>query len=324
MPSVNLRGKFGCGHSAFASAFRTCEDPSVPALPRFALTALTVIGALASVGAGPHASAHTSMQNAGVGAAKATPYVRLTPVLVELFTSEGCSSCPPADNLLRDLIATQPVEGAFVIGLSEHVDYWNRLGWTDPFSDRAFSERQSAYAAFARSADVYTPQMVVDGRASFVGSNRERALKEIAAAAARAKAAIELQWNDDGDLDVRLGPGSVKANVPIWMSITEDGLTVKVAKGENADRTLIHDGVTRRLDQAGRADRSGAFRQVVPVKLGGAWRVSATHVIVFAQEAGGPITALGTISLRERPAKCRPTVTPGTSTCVGRRSPCWN
>jgi hypothetical protein len=225
------------------------------------------------------------------------------PVLVELFTSEGCSSCPPADALLRELLAKQPVPGALVIGLSEHVDYWNRLGWTDPFSDHAFSERQSAYAAFARSNDVYTPQMVVDGRASFVGSDKSRALEEIAAAAARTKTPVDLRWRENGDLDVRVAPGTVTPNTPVWISIAEDGLTVKVPRGENADRTLTHDGVTRRLARAGRIDKAGGFRQFVPVALAASWRPGTTRVIVFAQEPGGPILALATVKVSDRQAQ---------------------
>ncbi len=222
------------------------------------------------------------------------------PVLVELFTSEGCSSCPPADTLLRDLIATQPVAGALIIALSEHVDYWNRLGWTDPFSDRAFSARQSAYAASATSGEVYTPQMVVDGHASFVGSDRTRAIAEITAAAARGKAEVDLRWTETGDLDVRLAPGSVKPQTPVWVSIAEDGLTVRVAKGENASRTLTHDAVTRRLSQAGRADRTGGFRTFAPVTLPSGWRADALRVTVFAQDAGGPVLALGSIRVSDR------------------------
>jgi len=248
---------------------------------RSLIGALLVASAFASIGASPRAVVRTPV-----------------PVLVELFTSEGCSSCPPADTLLRELIAAQPVDGVLIVGLSEHVDYWNRLGWTDPFSDKAFSARQSAYAAFARADDVYTPQMVVDGRVSFVGSDRARALKEIAAASAKAKSAIDLHWTDSGDLDVRLASGGVKPNTPIWISIAEHGLSVKVPRGENADRTLTHDAVTRRLTQAGRADKAGAFRQFVPIALSASWRASATQVTVFAQEPGGPILALGTIKAR--------------------------
>src|SRR5262249_23201319 len=113
------------------------------------------------------------------------------PVLVELFTSEGCSSCPPADRLLSDLVAHQPVPGALIIGLSEHVDYWNNLGWKDPSSDHLSSARQSAYST---AGDVYTPQMIVDGRDSFVGSERGTAIAAITKAASTPKAPITLSW----------------------------------------------------------------------------------------------------------------------------------
>src|SRR6185295_18953420 len=113
--------------------------------------------------------------SAGVILAAQSP----VPVVVELFTSEGCSSCPPADNVLTDLLRDQPIAGVQVIGFSEHVDYWDQLGWKDPFSNAAFTARQTAYSATLHRSDIYTPQIVVDGAAEMVGSDRASVIAAI-------------------------------------------------------------------------------------------------------------------------------------------------
>lgn len=109
----------------------------------------------------------------------ATAQTERIPVIVELFTSEGCSSCPPADILLSKLETLQPVEGAEIIGLEEHVDYWNHDGWVDPYSDPEWTLRQQEYVERFKGKSPYTPQMVVDGQSQFVGYNARDALKAI-------------------------------------------------------------------------------------------------------------------------------------------------
>lgn len=186
---------------------------------------------------------------------------RVTPrvVVAELFTSEGCSSCPPADALLREWLATQPVPGVEIVGLGEHVDYWDRLGWRDPFSSSAFSARQSAYdAAVFRDSRVYTPQLVVDGRLEAIGSDRAAVRRAVVEASQQPKATVQLTASSDGAdrLLVRVRVQDL-ARVPrhgvaeIVVAVIEDGLVTQVARGENSGRTLRHAAVTRSLTTLG-------------------------------------------------------------------------
>jgi hypothetical protein len=129
-------------------------------------------------------------------AAAATP----TPILVELFTSEGCADCPPADAVLEKLIATQPAAGMEVIGLGQHVDYWDQLGWKDRFSSAALTNRQRIYSAHFNLESIYTPQMVVDGRAQFVGSDGKAATQAIARALAAKHGLVRIDVESDSDV----------------------------------------------------------------------------------------------------------------------------
>lgn len=119
-------------------------------------------------------------------------------VLLELFTSEGCSSCPPADQLLETLDRTQPVSGAQIIVLSEHVDYWNRLGWTDPFSSTLFTQRQQDYVTQLHLDSAYTPQLVVDGQQDVVGSDERAVRAVILKAEKQPKCSINLKAQRSG------------------------------------------------------------------------------------------------------------------------------
>src|SRR6266446_3949568 len=116
-----------------------------------------------------------------------------TPVVVELFTSEGCSSCPPADNLLIRMAEQQPIKNAEVIALEEHVDYWNQLGWVDPFSSPQYRARQNDYAQRFSIDSVFTPQMVVYGKAQFSGGDGARSLQEIGQAAQAPGVQVDLK-----------------------------------------------------------------------------------------------------------------------------------
>jgi hypothetical protein len=220
---------------------------------------------------------------------------RRTPVVVELFTSEGCSSCPPADALLSRLDETQPVAGAEVIALAQHVDYWNYLGWADPFSAHEFSERQGEYAAAFGNEGVYTPQMVVDGGAEFPGSNNGKAFETIARAAREPKAEVSLarapEQNGAGDglrLAVRVGalPKLTDGDTAdVLLVVTEDKLSSNVERGENAGRRLSHVGVVRRLTKIGYVSAtSPTFTDEPLVALDKGWRRENLRAVVFLQE----------------------------------------
>jgi hypothetical protein len=217
------------------------------------------------------------------------------PVIVELFTSEGCSSCPPADVLLSEFAAASPVSGARIIPLSEHVDYWDSLGWKDPFSDPQFTARQNGYAAGSDASDVYTPQTVVNGADRFVGSDRSAALAAIRRAIATPIAPVDLRWTASGELEASLRGGSAGADV--WQAVTEDGLASSVSRGENAGHRLAHTAVTRRLTRLGTIKSDGSFHHLDRPALDARWNTAHLHFIVFAQlPKQGRIVAAGTVT----------------------------
>jgi hypothetical protein len=217
------------------------------------------------------------------------------PVIVELFTSEGCSDCPPADRLLAQLQRTQPVPGADIIALEEHVDYWNGHGWNDPFSSSQFTYRQYDYAhSFRLSSGPYTPQMIVDGSAQFVGSNERAALAAIAKAAENPEAPVTIAQPPDSSPDggsmrlhVQVGPaasGHAGDRADVVLAVTEDDLSSNVTGGENAGHHLEHYGVVRELRVIGRLDAAGSFAADQKVNLARGWKRDHLRAVVFVQD----------------------------------------
>jgi len=221
---------------------------------------------------------------------RAAPPLTRTAVLVELFTSEGCSSCSPADRVLAQLSEQRLVDGVDVIAMSEHVDYWNGLGWSDPFSDAQFTARQNEYARAFRHADVYTPQMVVDGRAEFVGSDGRQAVQAVTHAAQRPKASVTItQVGRDTEtvkLQVSIAPVRDMArgeSADVFLAVTEDNLSSNVVRGENRGRKLAHAAVVRRLSQIGRLDEAGSFTAAPVVRVAQQWKAMDLRAIAFVQ-----------------------------------------
>ncbi len=167
------------------------------------------------------------------------------PVVVELFTSQGCSSCPPADRLLRGLAQGR----ADVLPLAFHVTYWNRLGWVDPYSFDGATERQRGYERLSSIGGIYTPQAVVDGVQDVVGSDAPGLERAIRAAAARPVVVAVSAVRDAGGVAVSLGDGAGAGRVLV-VGYDPEHVT-KVGRGENAGETLVEANIVRGLMVAG-------------------------------------------------------------------------
>jgi hypothetical protein len=201
------------------------------------------------------------------------------PVLAELFTSEGCNSCPPADSLLEKLDRLQPVAGARVIVLSEHVDYWNQLGWRDPFSAAQFSQRQQRYARL-NGGEVYTPQLVVDGRQLVLGSDAAAIQKAVAHAAQSPKTPVKIvdAKREGGEASVALAIAPLeKGHADVWVAIADERDESSVKRGENAGRTLAHVAVVRTLSKAGTVSKTEGMEKKLRLPVAAA----PARVIVF-------------------------------------------
>lgn len=209
-------------------------------------------------------------------------------VLVELFTSQGCSTCPPADRLLTSLAEES---AGRVVTLAFHVDFWNSAGWTDPFSAKSWTERQVAYGRRFGLTEIYTPQAVVDGGVELVGSDATRLRAAIQAAAARPGGQIAFDLKPSGSrVEVGIGvtlPESLRGQaLDLYVAVFETGLVTAVGRGENGGRTLHDDYVVRSLERVGRVPVSGSLqtRQSASVTLSKDWNPARLGVAVFLQD----------------------------------------
>jgi hypothetical protein len=235
-----------------------------------------------------------------LSAADSVPPAR-TPVLVELFTSEGCSSCPPADTLLIKLNEVQPVPGVMVIALEEHVDYWDRQGWRDPFSSAEFTERQRRYGEWLHIDSPYTPEMLVDGQSEFMGSDSRKALSDLARAGRTAKLPVRLSMPEKSAEQMSLrvaidaGPSG-----DVLLAITESGLATDVARGENAGRNLKHSAVVRKLIPIGKLKAGKTFTADPVVKFAHDWKPDNLGAVVFVQDrSSGKVLGVSELGLEK-------------------------
>jgi hypothetical protein len=230
------------------------------------------------------------------GQAPTLPSERV-PVIVELFTSEGCSSCPPADTVLTKLTTEQPVSGAHIIGLGEHVDYWDRLGWRDPFSSPLFSKRQSDYAKTAfKGGVVYTPQLVVDGREEVIGGDERAATGAVARALLERKIPVRISLERQRRsnpierpvrIEIAASAGASGAAADVMVAVTEDGLVTQVQRGENGGRELRHSAVVRSLTRAGVFTAgSRPWSATTMLRIPSSWDSGRLRVVVFVQDQG--------------------------------------
>lgn len=212
-------------------------------------------------------------------------------VVAELFTSEGCSSCPPADALLQRLAHEELVPGVRVLTLGEHVDYWDRLGWRDPFSSASFSNRQSEYETRVfHTGSVYTPQLVIDGRLQQVGSDLNAIRRAISQAARERKANVSVTARmseaDQFRVEVKVSSAqpAVRDTADVIIAVTEDQLASDVTRGENRGRVLKHGSVVRSLTALGPLTNRDVFSEATSIPIAPAWVTRNINIVAFVQE----------------------------------------
>jgi hypothetical protein len=208
------------------------------------------------------------------------------PILVELFTSEGCSDCPPADAFLKALDTAQPIPGAQLIVLEEHVDYWDDQGWRDPFSSHTLTQRQSEYVDRLHEQNgPYTPQMVVDGSEAFVGSDRPKAGRAFAKELASPKIRVQISalHVEDGKILAHLETGPIPSKAEVFVAVALDHAQSQVLRGENGGKQLEHVAVVERLTSIGKVKKGEPFSKNAAIKIDHPEK--DYRVIAFVQEA---------------------------------------
>jgi hypothetical protein len=206
------------------------------------------------------------------------------PVIVELFTSEGCSSCPAAERALEFLRREQPVPNAEIITLAMHVDYWDRLGWKDEFSSPLFTQRQEFYVSRFKLDSAYTPQMVIDGGFELNGADTGRATRLIMEALQKPKANVVAVF-DAGILRIEISEVPKHGASTIFVAIVEDGLSREVAAGENRGKRLEHSSVVRDLISAGSLSAGqDAFSGRTEPRIKEEWLRNRLSAVVVIQE----------------------------------------
>lgn len=215
-------------------------------------------------------------------------------VVVELFTSEGCSSCPPADAFLSKLAEQGPAHNLHIVALEEHVDYWDNQGWRDPFSSHNWTMRQDAYAGVLGNKNPYTPQLVVDGSVEFSGGQQQLAVRTIVQESSQAKIPVTLSEGaaskpGSENFSVQIGklmPAAKGGAAEVWLAITETGLHSSVTRGENAGHELSHAAVVRSMRKIGEAkpDRDVAFSGDASVPIRNEWKLENLKAVAFVQE----------------------------------------
>jgi hypothetical protein len=211
-------------------------------------------------------------------------------VLVELFTSEGCSSCPPADALLRQVNGTETSGGQLVVGISEHVTYWNQLGWADPFSSSVYTERQNAYSQRFHLDGVYTPQMVINGAEQIVGSDRAAFLRAVMKEQEQASQmslrilslsvagnTLTVNYSTSGELP--------RQGADLIAVLADDSDRSSVVRGENSGHTLAHVAVARSIFHVARVQAAGERTVQIPIPSS-FQAAQGHHLILFAQTPG--------------------------------------